>query len=140
MERVEISQQAIDDFASFNIGILCDMLRKAFNDLELWDEVWSSEFKENNVTLMKGAISIDAGQMDRKYIGKTREVACWQITLFTPTSGTRDEPPDAIDSLVGSSISNITIVRMVVDLIYKIRLDQYFQHIAESAMAQEEDY
>lgn len=133
-----ITQDRIDGFAR-GIYELYNDLGKAlihFNLLELAGPLQIQE-EDRIISLMDGALDISIGVRRQPCIGRIMEMPCWELTAHRQTLGTREDPPDVVDSTVGQTITGMKMVELVIGTLRKMQQDAYFDRLAEDAMAEE---
>jgi hypothetical protein len=85
-------------------------------------------------------LTVSAGVMEKKSIVRFFEVPTWEIVLWIPTIGTRWEPPDVEEKNCGQSETTIGAARLLVDNIWRLRTEDYWQSLQDSELAEGEQW
>lgn len=83
-------------------------------------------------------LTVAPSVMEKRSIVKFFEVPAWEIVLWVPTPGTRWEPPDVEEKNCGQSETTIGAARLLVDNIWRLRTEDYWQSIQDSELADNE--
>jgi len=74
---------------------------------------------------------------EKKSIVAFFEVPAWEVVYWVPVPATRWEPPDVDEKNCGFAETTIGAARLLVDNIWKIRSEDYWQGISDSELASE---
>lgn len=80
-------------------------------------------------------LTVSCGVMEKQSIARFFEVPAWEVVLWAPTPGTRWEPPDVEEKNCGFAETTIGAARLLVDSLWRIRTDEYWQGIQDSELA-----
>lgn len=80
-------------------------------------------------------LTVACGVMEKKSIARFFEAPAWEVVLWAPTPGTRWEPPDVEEKNCGFSETTIGTARLLVDNIWRIRTEEYWQGLQDSELA-----
>jgi hypothetical protein len=80
-------------------------------------------------------LTVSCGVTEKKSIARFFEAAAWEVVLWVPTPGTRWEPPDVEEKNCGFSETTIGAARLLVDNIWSVQSEEYWQVIQDAELA-----
>lgn len=97
------------------------------------------EFNEEDATisLFNGIVTIEPAPCRVNTIVGIRELAGWEVSVFRDIPATRMDPPDVDQSSVGIVRGDLNVAQLVVQTLFKIKTDAYFESVGESRMVEE---
>lgn len=97
------------------------------------------DFNEEDATisLLNGIVTIEPAPCRVNTIVGIRELAGWEVSVFRDIPATRMDPPDVDQSSVGIVRGDLNVAQLVVQTLFKIKTDAYFESVGESRMVEE---
>lgn len=138
-ERVDENEQAI--VALTDLEPALEMLNSALADL-IPGEV--ATCKDGVISAYGGSVTMELCIYEISSIGAFREVVGWNVIGWEHIRATRWEPDDMLDSDLGHYRTYREAVHRMVDVIFKMKAEDYWRSKADNAYAEsvleEEDW
>ena len=91
--------------------------------------------EDMTVSLCGGYISVEPAAHRTKVIGGIREFPGWEVSVWKDIPATRDNPPDTEQIRVKIARGDLNVARIVVETIFTLKANSFFENISESRMA-----
>lgn len=135
------SDEAVTKYGRENIDALMEIVRKACKALLPQfdnDKDVKKDNREPHLLLLGGTLTVEPTTIDVESIVGFKEVFGWKVTKWDYDHGTRDQPPEYVDSDVGTARTLMQAAVLAVNTMFLVHADNYWQ--CEGVKEWEEDH
>lgn len=130
--------EKIDEFISKqweDLKAKCENAVKQF-----FPDVTLTVNEQEKIISVDDYLTVACGVTEKQSIASFFEVPAWEIVLWVPIAATRWEPPDVEERNCGFSETTIGAARLLVDNIWRLRSEDYWQNIQDAELGEGEQW